>query len=179
MNNNDFGYWDTSSRRRNRRRNITYGSSNRTFFGILAVIVSVVTAAIAYAGFTQTLNITGSGKVVSSKWDIHFENLSNASLNGSARVVTAPTITSATTIGTYSVQLLGPGDSVSYTFDVVNDGNFNARLTTLTKNTPSCTTGFNCNNLTYSLYISSSISPTLTASFTAHRGSVRWRQLEK
>ena len=126
-------------------------SQKNMVFGLLALLVAVSAITLAYAGFTQTLTINGGASVKSSKWDIHFENLSSPTLNGSARVVTAPTITSATTIGTYSVQLLGPGDSVSYTFDVVNDGNFNATLTTLTKNTPSCTMGFNCNNLTYSL----------------------------
>ena len=120
-------------------------------FGMLALLVAVSAITFAYAGYTGSLNVTGQGKVVSSKWDIHFNNLSSPTLTGTAKVLTAPTIQAGTTIGNYSVQLLAPGDSVSYTFDVVNEGNFNATLTTLTKNTPQCTTGFNCNNLTYTL----------------------------
>jgi len=127
-------------------------------FGILALLVAVSAITFAYAGFTQTLNVTGQGKVVSSRWDIHFENLSSPTLTKTALVTTAPTITSGTTIGNYAVRLMTPGDSVSYTFDVVNDGDFNATLTTLTKNTPTCSGGNStnvCNNLTYTLVYTS------------------------
>ena len=129
-----------------------YKRNRNMVFGVLALVVALAAVSFAYAGFTSALNINGGAAVKASKWDIHFENLSNpAILEGSARVITAPTIQGSTTIGTYSVQLLSPGDSVTYTFDVVNDGNFDATLTTLTKGTPSCTTGFNCSNLTYTL----------------------------
>ena len=128
----------------NRNKNIV--------FGMLALVVSVVAIGLAYAGFTGTLNVNGTGNVVSSKWDIYFNNLSNAATTGTANVVTPATISPKTKIGDYYVELASPGDSVTYTFDVVNDGNFDAVLTTLTKSNPNCTpTATLCNYLTYTL----------------------------
>ena len=128
----------------NRNKNIV--------FGMLALVVSVVAIGLAYAGFTGTLNINGTGNVVSSKWDIYFANLSNAATTGTANVVTPATISLKTKIGDYYVELASPGDSVTYTFDVVNDGDFDALLTTLAKSTPTCTpTATLCNYLTYTL----------------------------
>ena len=124
----------------------------------LAVIIVL---GIVYAAFTQQLNIAGSATGRSSKWDIHFENLSNVSLNGTAKELTAPTInTNSTQISNYSVSLTSPGDYVEYTFDVVNDGDYDATLTNLSKTAPSCAgTGDNastdasnvCGKLTYTL----------------------------
>ena len=128
----------------NRNKNIV--------FGMLALVVSVVAIGLAYAGFTGTLNVNGTGNVVSSKWDIYFANLSNAVTTGTANVVTPATISPKTKIGDYYVELATPGDSVTYTFDVVNDGDFDAKLTSLTKTNPTCTpTATLCNYLTYTL----------------------------
>ncbi len=126
--------------------------SKNIVFGMLALVVSVVAIGLAYAGFTQTLNINGTGNVVSSKWDIYFNNLSNAATTGTANVVTPATISPKTKIGDYYVELASPGDSVTYTFDVVNDGDFDAKLTTLAKSNPTCTPSATlCNYLTYTL----------------------------
>ena len=128
----------------NRNKNIV--------FGMLALVVSVVAIGLAYAGFTGTLNVNGTGNVVSSKWDIYFANLANAVTTGTANVVTPATISPKTKIGDYYVELASPGDSVTYTFDVVNDGNFDAILTTLTKSAPTCVPNVTlCNYLTYTL----------------------------
>ena len=127
-------------------------NSKNIVFGMLALVVSVVAIGLAYAGFTQTLNINGTGNVVSSKWDIYFANLSNATTTGTANVVTPATISPKTKIGDYYVELASPGDSVTYTFDVVNDGDFDAVLTTLTKSAPTCSGGATlCNYLSYTL----------------------------
>ena len=121
-------------------------------FGMLALVVSVIAIGLAYAGFTGTLNINGTGNVMSAKWDIYFANLSNAVTTGTANVVTPATISPKTKIGDYYVELASPGDSVTYTFDVVNDGDFDAVLTTLTKSTPTCTPEATlCNYLHYTL----------------------------
>ena len=128
----------------NRNKNIV--------FGMLALVVSVVAIGLAYAGFTGTLNINGTGNVISAKWDIYFNNLSNAVTTGTANVVTPATISPKTKIGDYYVELASPGDSVTYTFDVVNDGSFDAVLTTLTKSSPTCSGGATlCSYLTYTL----------------------------
>ena len=124
----------------------------------LAVIIIL---GIVYAAFTQQLNINGSATGRTSKWDIHFENLSNVSLNGTAKELTSPTINNnSTTIGNYSISVTSPGDYAEYTFDVVNAGDYDATLTGLQKTSPSCQgTGDNgstdatnvCGKLTYTL----------------------------
>ena len=145
---------------------------SRTYrvFGILALVVSLVAVSLAYAGFTKTLNINGSATVKSVSWNVHFANLGNAVTNGTATVVTAPTIkTNATVIGDYVVQLASPGDSVSYSFDVVDTGNFAAKLTGVTIGTPRCSSSVPseettvCNNLTYKLYDTSNNTEITTA----------------
>jgi len=136
------------------RRNNT----KNMMFGVLALLVSVVAVGLVYAGFTQTLNINGTGNVVASKWDIHFENLSNATITGTAVLGTPAAIkTGRTQIGDYAVSFATPGDTLSYSFDVVNEGNFDASLSSLTKGTPSCT-GLDstsktnvCKNIEYTL----------------------------
>ena len=126
--------------------------NKNTIFGILALFVGVVAVGFVYAGFTQSLNINGTGNVVASKWDIYFANLANAVTTGTANVVTPATISPKTKIGNYYVELISPGDSITYTFDVVNDGDFDAVLSTLTKNNPTCTpTATLCNYLKYEL----------------------------
>ena len=87
----------------NRNKNIV--------FGMLALVVSVVAIGIAYAGFTGTLNINDTGNIVSSKWDIYFNNLSNAVTTGTANVVIPAQISPKTKIGDYYVELASPGDS--------------------------------------------------------------------
>ena len=137
-------------------------SKNKKILLISSISLAVIIVlGIVYAAFTQQLNIAGSATGRSSKWDIHFENLSNVSLNGTAKELTAPTInTNNTQISNYSVSLTSPGDYVEYTFDVVNDGDYDATLTNLSKTAPSCQgTGDNasndatnvCGKLTYTL----------------------------
>ena len=129
---------------------------NYLIFGVLSLVVSLVAVSLAYAGFTATLNITGTGAVKAAKWDVHFANLQPVTKTGTAVENTAPTV-NGTTLGTYSVTLNAPGDAVTYTFDVENKGNFAAKWTGLTIGTPTCSGGDAnapgvCNNITYELY---------------------------
>ena len=127
-------------------------------FGILALLVSIVAVSISYAAFTQNLNINGVANVQASNWSVHFANLTNGVRNGTAVEQTAPTIKSGqTSIGDYSVDFYTPGDSITYTFDVVNDGDYDAKISVLAKGTPTCTGSDStsntnvCNNLEYTL----------------------------
>lgn len=118
------------------------GNKNRGLkIGVIAaLVISVVAIGIGFATFTETLKIEGSATVQTSTWKVKFTNLSAPTLLGTATVVTPPTInTNDTTISTYDVKLIKPGDSVSYTFDVVNTGTYNAKLTSITIPTPTCT----------------------------------------
>ena len=131
---------------------------NKIVFGILALLVSIVAVSISYAAFTQNLNINGSANVQATSWSVHFANLTNGVRNGTAVERTAPTIKSGRTdIGDYAVDFYTPGDSITYKFDVVNDGDYDAKIAVVTKGTPSCsgtdtTSNTNvCNNLEYTL----------------------------
>lgn len=128
---------------------------------IVAIIIAVIGLSVGFAAFSATLTINGTGTVKASSWQVRFENLSAVAKTGTATEVTAPTInTNDTNIGDYSVTLTTPGDSISYTFDVANNGTFDAEVTAITIPTPTCTgNGANaetdalnvCNNVAYTL----------------------------
>ena len=132
-------------------------SENRLVFGTITLFATIVAIGFVYAGFTGTLNINGTGNVTASKWDIYFANLSNAVTTGHANVIEPATIQSKTRIGDYLVEFDKLGDSLTYRFDVVNDGSFDAVLTVLTITPPQCSGGdatsnqAACNNLEYTL----------------------------
>ena len=132
--------------------------NRKLVFGILALVTSLVVVSISYAAFTQNLNINGSANVQATSWSVHFANLTNAVTSGTAHEDVAPTIkASRTDIGDYEVSFYTPGDSITYKFDVVNDGDYDAKIAVVTKGTPSCsgtdtTSNTNvCNNLEYTL----------------------------
>ena len=105
----------------------------------LALILSVTGISVGFATLRTQLNIEGTTAVNPSNWKIKFQNLSEPTLEGTAQVNTAPTITNDTHLGDYSVTLKKPGDSVTYTFEVANTGDIDAELTTYTKANPTIT----------------------------------------
>lgn len=129
--------------------------------GGVLVIALVAMIGIVYAAYSQTLNINGDATVKANSWNVHFANLSEVEITGEAKEITKPSIkNNSTTIGDYSVLLSKPGDTVTYDFDIVNDGTFFAGLVDYKYSTPECTgTGENaikdaenvCKNLKYSI----------------------------
>lgn len=115
--------------------------NKKVLYGLvaLALVLSVVGISIGFAAMSTDLTINGSAQVVPSTWDIKFKDLSAPTIAGAAEVTTAPTITSDTHIGNYAVKLTKPGDSVTYTFKVANDGSIDAVLTDFIKATPTFT----------------------------------------
>lgn len=104
--------------------------------GLMVVIIGIT---VAFAAIQTTLQINGTATMNPATWDVKFANLSAPQLVGDATVETAPTLTS-TSIGTYSVVITKPGDSIVYTFDVTNAGTLDAKIGTFTKAvTPTCT----------------------------------------
>lgn len=128
---------------------------------ITLLIVSSIAITIGYASFSQILSIDGDATVEKSSWKINFDNLSSAILTGTAEEVSHPSVSSdGTEISSYNVNFTTPGDSVTYTFDVVNSGTFDAVLSSISIPVPVCTgSGENapndasnvCNHLVYSL----------------------------
>ena len=106
---------------------------------VLALILSVAGIAVGFASMSQELNINGQAEVTPASWKIVFKNLSSAAIVGDAEEIAQPQLATATHISGYDVKLTKPGDSVTYTFDVVNEGSLDASLTTYTFATPTFT----------------------------------------
>ena len=127
--------------------------------GVLAV--GLIGLTVAYALLTQQLKIESTATVKAGTWDIHFENLSS-SLTGKAALadtnklaISSNSTTISGSVGVLSV----PGDSIVYTFDIVNKGNIPAILSAAPViSTPTCTstdtvsaTNICANDLVYTL----------------------------
>ena len=121
---------------------------------ILALCIVVLCITIAYAVMSSTLSISGSVKMESASWDIHFANVTASSIGDAS--YTMPHIQD-TILNDFEVTLTKPGDAVTYNFSVVNSGNMSARLTDLVKNEVNCSSNSNtdakivCNNFNYKL----------------------------
>jgi len=104
---------------------------------LLIVILSVV--GISYAMVTTSLDIKGKMKMSSASWSVHFDNLEKANIIGSAIELNKPTIIDkSTSIVNVNVKLQQPTDVVSYVFEVVNDGEIDAELSSYQIAEPSC-----------------------------------------
>ena len=93
---------------------------------LCALLAAVLGLTVAFAALSQTLTINGSAAVNAASWDIHFEKTSGkeTEVKGAARF-TEPTL-NGTTIENFSATLTKPGDSVTYYFDIVNNGTVDA-----------------------------------------------------
>ena len=125
---------------------------------LVVLIVAICGLSIAYALLSTTLSISGSTNVSAASWKIKFSNLTGSSTGGAS--YTLPTF-SDTSLSDYEIILTKPGDSVTFSFDIVNDGSIGAAITSFVKNTPTCSgvagsstatedAPLVCNNITYS-----------------------------
>ena len=101
-----------------------------------ALVLSVAGISVGFAAMSTQLTVTGTTTIVPATWKIKFQNLSSPAITGTAKVVTAPEIQSATHIGDYSVELAKPGDSIVYTFEIANLGSIDSELSSYTFATP-------------------------------------------
>lgn len=103
---------------------------------ILSLILSTCGISSAYVAIT---NISTSGFLMkASKWDVHFDNLSNVYIEGDAKEVNKPIIRDkSTNINSFRVDFYGNG-SATYLFDVVNAGTFDAFISSITIFKPMC-----------------------------------------
>ena len=110
---------------------------NRKIMGFYVTVITlcIICITIAYAAGKTVLEIEGSAAVEAASWDIHFENLS--STYGGELTYTNPTLT-LTNLSNFSINFEVTGDYVTFMFDVVNDGNIPAKLSTYTLKVPSC-----------------------------------------
>ncbi len=111
----------------------------------VACIFSVIALTIAYAALKTSLTIEGTA-TVDGKWKVEFENLSSPTITGiSLSDIEMADLSS--TMFSLKVKLGKPRDSVTYTFDVVNKGNIDAKISSIT--TPDKET-LEANDLSYS-----------------------------
>lgn len=114
--------------------------TKNVLLGVL--IVGLVSMTVAYAALSQTLNINGSAKVQAkgTSWNVHFTSEDGdhdpIETVGYAKTTTqGATLTLTNTdVTAPDVTLIAPGDKVSFYFDVVNEGEINAKLNSLPNN---------------------------------------------
>lgn len=102
---------------------------------VVVLIIVALSLTIAFAAMSRTLIINGNARVSSADWDIHYQNL-QSSKTGGATIVEAPTIKNnietnenSTVISDFVVSLTKPGDSVTFSVDVINAGGIDAKST--------------------------------------------------
>ncbi len=128
---------------------------------LMAVLFSMFGFGMAFAALSQQLDIYGTASVEIAGWDISFSNLQSAVITGTAQEEIAPVLNArSTTITGFDINLHMTNDTVTYVFDVVNNGTINASLGTLTYVDPICEglgadkvadENLVCGNLDYSL----------------------------
>lgn len=118
---------------------------------VLGVILLGMT--IAYAALQTNLNISGTAETTAIEWDIHFDKFAKGTVVGSATGPTAEELGSkvtSTSISDLAISLPKPGDSITYTFDIVNAGTIDAKLNSYNAGW-TCDTGKDCSHITYNL----------------------------
>ena len=106
---------------------------------IFTTLFMIVGISVAYASITSKLDINGYASMNNGRWNVHFDNLSNVSIIGSALEKHKPLLnSSATSISGFDIEFFQPKDVVSYTFDVVNEGDFDAEISSITILKPRC-----------------------------------------
>ena len=100
---------------------------NIKIMAFIALIVSVLSLAIAYTAMSKTAKINKNSTITDSRWNVHFDNLESKT-SGDAKIIRYPALKyDKTYIGDFSISLTKPGDSVLFTYDVVNSGSLKAK----------------------------------------------------
>ena len=96
---------------------------------IVALLIAILGLTIAFSTLSETLTINGTSTLDAAKWGIKFENLSSAQVIQDATINDIAIITeNQITINNIDVSLKTPGDSVTYTVELVNEGTINAEI---------------------------------------------------
>lgn len=101
---------------------------------IIALILGIIGLSIAFAAMSSTLKINTSSSYGGHEWSINFANNDYGSTTGSA--IAGSIYLKSTSIVIMDAKLNKPGDSVTYTFDVVNNGIIDAELSSITNLSP-------------------------------------------
>ena len=111
---------------------------------IAVLIVLIISTVVAFARLSTRLNINGQASIDAATWKIEFDNKSLTEVSNVGNL--KPTVALSNTTFQLSVKLVKPLDSITYTFDVVNNGDIDATVTKVI--TPDIN-AFLANQLTY------------------------------
>lgn len=95
---------------------------------LIAALVVVGLASVAYAAFAQILTVSGTGTAVGT-WNVAITDITRTSATGATDAV-APSFTG--TSATFDTNLAYPGATATYAVTVTNNGSVDAKLTSIT-----------------------------------------------
>ena len=124
--------------------------SNDKFKNAILIVLAIclIGITVAYATLSQNLNINGVAKVSKTSWNIHFTNVLTPKAEGYAEGGKA-TLNSDSTVLTVSEGILKvPGDTITYVFDVINEGDLDAEVETVLTTIDSCKASDNTTDVT-------------------------------
>ena len=102
---------------------------------VVVLLIVIAGLTVAFAALSSSLNINGTAYLDAAKWGIKFENLSEPVSVGTATTTGTAKIeeTKSAEINGINVSLSTPGDKVTYTVDLVNEGTINAKIDNIEK----------------------------------------------
>ena len=105
---------------------MNYKNKNFLIVGLISIIIVMV---VGYAAFATQLQINGTATITSS-WDVHIESITPGTPVGTATSTEAEVGLDKLS-ATFHTNLVAPGDSLTYTVVVKNDGTIDAKLNNL------------------------------------------------
>ena len=106
---------------------------------LIVLAVCLIGITVAYATLSQNLNISGVANVNKTSWNIHFTNVLTPKVEGQATGGKATLNDNSTILTISEGTLSAPGDKITYTFDVINEGDLPAEVETTLTQMESCT----------------------------------------
>jgi len=116
---------------------------------LVALVIGIISMTIAFALLQTNLSISGTATSPPASWDVEIDGWTQSSIVGGP-TITAPTI-SKTSITGLGVNLTKPGQSVTYTFKIVNKGTIDAKLNAAPTGGFTCNSGKDCSDISYNL----------------------------
>ena len=92
---------------------------------IIVMIIMIVFMAVGYALLSTSLNINGS-TAVTSNWQVEFSDIRTVEQRGGATNKVNPTVSKTT--ANFEVDLVQPGDEITYEIDITNYGDIEAEV---------------------------------------------------
>lgn len=151
-----------------------------TLLVTVTLVIAIISLGIAFAAFSTTLKINGSATVEMSTWDIHFELPDGTTPGGdpvqggtpgesdpTATIPVTPIIPTGSSVEatgtlknsdfTWTAKFKTPGEYAMFKFRVANDGNYNAKVTSINAPVITCTQNgqpetYVCSKITYKVF---------------------------